>query len=90
MNERKRFLDDPAHVRMLFIGFCVLCAIVFGLAHLFYLNWVAVMLTMAGGLVFAWAHVERGSFWLAGLLHMIAGWAVFTAGLGGFFYHGAI
>lgn len=65
-------------------------AVAFGLAHLFFLNWVAVALTFAGGLAFGWAYLERQSFWFANLLHMIAGWAIFTAGLGTYFYHGAI
>jgi membrane protease YdiL (CAAX protease family) len=65
-------------------------AIAFGLAHLFFLNWVAVALTVAGGAAFGWAHLERRSFWFANLLHAFAGWSVFTAGLGIYFYHGAI
>jgi|GEM_PF-61181 len=65
-------------------------AAVFGLAHILYMNWVAVALTTIGGAVFAWAHAERGSFWFANLLHIFGGWAIFTLGLGVFFYHGAI
>ena len=65
-------------------------AIAFGLAHLFFLNWIAVALTMAGGAAFGWAHLERRSFWFANVLHAFAGWSIFTAGLGVFFYHGAI
>ena len=66
-------------------------AFMFGLAHLFYLNWVAFLLTALGGAVFAWVHYKRESYWFANLLHAIGGWAVFTSGLGGaYFYHGAI
>lgn len=66
-------------------------AIVFGLAHLFYLNGVAVALTIMGGLIFAWAYVEKKSFMFAVLLHAIAGWILFTTGLGSaYFYHGTI
>lgn len=65
-------------------------AIAFGLAHLFFLNWVAVALTVIGGAVFGWAHLQRQSFWFANVLHTFAGWSIFTTGLGTFFYHGAI
>lgn len=66
-------------------------AFMFGLAHLFYLNWVAFVLTSLGGAVFAWVHYKRESYWFANLLHAFGGWAVFTSGLGGaYFYHGAI
>jgi membrane protease YdiL (CAAX protease family) len=61
----------------------------FALAHLMFWNWVAVALTLAGGLLFARAYLERG-FALAVLLHAVCGWIVFTSGLGGFFYHGAV
>ncbi len=62
----------------------------FGLAHLFYLNWPAVLLTTLGGVVFAWAYAGRRSFGLAFLLHMLGGQIIFTFGLGIYFYHGAI
>ena len=62
----------------------------FGLAHLFYANGVAVILTTVGGGVFAWAYAEKRSFGLACVLHAIGGLIVFTSGLGLFFYHGAI
>jgi len=62
----------------------------FGLAHLFYGNWIAPLLSALGGLVFAWAYVYRRSFPYAVLLHAVAGQIIFTSGLGIFFYHGAI
>jgi membrane protease YdiL (CAAX protease family) len=65
----------------------VLC---FGLAHAFYGNWPAVLLTTLGGVAFTWAYVQRRSFVLACLLHAVGGQIVFTSGLGIFFYHGAI
>ena len=67
-------------------------SVLFSLAHLFYWNWVAVGLTFAGGLVFAWAYLhadERGhSFGFAWALHSVAGQIIFPSGLGTFFYHG--
>ncbi len=63
---------------------------VFSLAHLFYQNPVAIGLTFLGGVIFALAYQRTGSFPLAVILHAIGGQALFTAGLGIYFYHGAI
>lgn len=65
-------------------------AVAFSMAHLFFMNPMAVGLTFAGGLVFAWAHEAKGSFWFGNLLHAFGGWTIFTVGLGRYFYHGAI
>jgi membrane protease YdiL (CAAX protease family) len=65
-------------------------AFVFALAHLFYQNWIALSLTFAGGAAFGYAYEKSGSFPVVFLMHMLAGQALFTLGLGGFFYHGAI
>lgn len=62
----------------------------FSLAHLFYWNWPAVILTLAGGAIFAWAYREKKSFLFAWLMHALAGQIVFTTGLGIFFFHGAV
>ncbi|MEM6971963.1 MAG: CPBP family glutamic-type intramembrane protease [Pseudomonadota bacterium] len=65
-------------------------AFVFGIGHLFYQNWVAITLSAAAGAVIAWAYGRTGSFPLAWALHAIGGMLMFTAGLGVFFYHGAV
>lgn len=65
-------------------------AVAFGLMHLFFFNWPAVLMTTFGGAAFAYAYAVRGSFGLACLWHALAGQLVFTLGLGVFFYHGAI
>lgn len=67
-------------------------ALVFALAHLFLWNWVALLLTAAGGVIFSLAYESgRGrNFWFPVLLHAIAGWLIFSIGLGRFFYHGAV
>jgi hypothetical protein len=62
-------------------------AVVFSLAHLMYWNWVALGLTLAGGLVFSLAYLRHG-FALAVVLHAVAGGILFTSGLGVCFYHG--
>ncbi len=61
----------------------------FGLAHLFFMNWPALILTTIGGLIFAWAYAEKRSFGFACLLHALGGQIIFTSGLGIYFYHGA-
>ncbi|WP_333684133.1 CPBP family intramembrane glutamic endopeptidase [Pontibaca methylaminivorans] len=68
----------------------VLNAAVFSLAHLLYWNWIVATMTFAGGLVFAWAYVERRSFPLAVVLHAAAGDILFTVGAGVFFYTGTV
>lgn len=64
-------------------------ALGFGLAHLMFWNWVAAVLTVAGGVIFARGYLRRG-FLHAVLLHAVAGGIIFTSGLGMFFYHGAV
>ena len=64
-------------------------ALVFGLAHLMFWNWVAVTLCVAGGAIFALGYRRQG-FVQAVLLHGICGGILFTSGLGSFFYHGAV
>jgi hypothetical protein len=59
---------------------------VFSFAHLMYWNWPALVLT----LVFAWAYERQGNFPAAVLLHALAGWILFTLGLGVFFYAGFV
>lgn len=68
----------------------VLNAAFFALAHLMYWSSVVVVMTFAGGLVFAWAHSVRRSFPMAWVLHSIAGLIVFAAGLGMYFYSGNV
>lgn len=67
----------------------VVNALVFGLAHLMFWNWVAVALCVAGGAIFAVGYLRHG-FLQAVLLHAVCGGIVFTTGLGTFFYHGAV
>lgn len=61
---------------------------VFSLAHLMFWSWVVTVMTFVGGIIFAWAYERRGSFALAVALHAVAGWVLFGAGLGTFFYLG--
>lgn len=71
-------------------GLLAVNAALFSLAHLMYWSVVVAAMTFAGGLVFGWAYRNRRSFPLAVVLHAVAGWVVFTVGLGVFFYSGNV
>lgn len=64
-------------------------AITFGYAHIIFLNPVAVLLTLAGGVMFARSYAQTRSLKLTGLEHALYGCLVFTIGLGRYFYTGA-
>jgi uncharacterized protein len=68
----------------------VLNAAIFSLAHLMFWSWIVLAMTFFGGLAFAWAYEVRRSFALAVLLHAVAGWILFTVGLGVYFYAGNV
>jgi len=65
-------------------------ALLFGFAHLFYMNPVTIGLTTLVGVIFALGYLRHRSFLMAVVLHGLAGQIVFTVGLGIFFYHGAV
>jgi uncharacterized protein len=68
----------------------VLNAAVFSLAHLMYWSGIVAAMTFAGGLAFAWAYRQRGSFLMAVAMHALAGQIVFALGLGMFLYSAAV
>jgi membrane protease YdiL (CAAX protease family) len=64
-------------------------ALVFAWGHVFFPRpWVAMTLTFAGGILFAWHYVESRSLLLASIEHALFGQLMFTVGLGRFFYAG--
>jgi uncharacterized protein len=65
-------------------------ALVFSMAHLMYWHWIVLVMTLAGGVVFAWAYAVRQSFPLAFVLHAVAGQIIFTSGLGYLFWSGGV
>ena len=65
-------------------------AALFSLGHLMYWSWVVAAMTFVGGLAFAWAYETRRSFPLAFALHWVAGVAIFTFGMGQYFYSGNV
>tara|TARA_B100000989_G_scaffold298721_1_gene289417 strand:- start:1414 stop:2091 length:678 start_codon:yes stop_codon:yes gene_type:complete len=64
--------------------------IAFGLAHIMFNNWVAISLTLIGGVMFSYTFHKTRSFWLVWFEHAIYGCFLFTIGLGHFFYTGNI
>lgn len=70
-------------------GVLVASAVAFGFVHIIFGNWLSVVLTLIGGLLFGLTYRESGSLALTSLEHAIFGNFLFTIGLGQFFYHGA-
>ncbi|RMH64877.1 MAG: CPBP family intramembrane metalloprotease [Bacteroidetes bacterium] len=64
--------------------------LVFGLAHLFFLNGPALVLSSLGGLLFARTYARSGAVLPAAVEHTLWGLLLFTVGLGRYFYGGAI
>ena len=79
----RSILRSPA-ARILFSAF------VFGLAHLFFANWVAPTMTAVGGYLFARTYARSESTLLAAVEHALWGDFLFTIGLGWYFWGGSI
>ena len=70
-------------------GAIVAGAALFGFVHIVFGNWISILLSGAGGLLFARTYLTSGSLALASIEHALYGNFIFTIGLGEFFYHGA-
>jgi uncharacterized protein len=68
----------------------VASAAAFAFLHIIFRNWLAVALTFAGGLLFAWRYGETSSLAVSSFEHALYGCWLFTVGLGQYFYHGTI
>lgn len=68
----------------------VASALAFSFMHLVFRNVLAVLLTFAGGLLFAARYAETGSLATSCFEHALYGCWLFTVGLGRYFYHGTI
>lgn len=68
----------------------VASAVAFAFLHIIFRNWIAVVLTFAGGLLFAWRYAQTGSLAVSSFEHALYGCWLFTVGLGQYFYHGTI
>jgi membrane protease YdiL (CAAX protease family) len=62
----------------------------FGLAHLLYGNWIAVVLSTLGGVLFAYRYLRTGSLLAVSLEHGLWGDFLFTVGIGRYLYSGSI
>lgn len=57
-------------------------AVIFCFAHLFFKNALVFALTLAGGFLFAYSYLKKGSIMLTSIEHSLYGWWLFTLGLG--------
>jgi membrane protease YdiL (CAAX protease family) len=65
-------------------------AAAFAFLHIVFRNWLAVLLTFFGGMLFALRYAETGSLATSCFEHALYGCWLFTIGLGQYFYHGTI
>jgi membrane protease YdiL (CAAX protease family) len=65
-------------------------ALAFGYMHIIFQNYIAVILTVGGGYLFARTYDRSRSILASAVEHALYGCFVFTIGLGLYFYHGAI
>ena len=70
--------------------FVVVSALFFGWMHIVFIGWFAVITTAFGGLLLAETYVRTrakpGALWIVTLEHALYGLAVFTVGLGKYFF----
>ncbi len=62
--------------------------LLFGLAHIVFGNWVAIVGSALIGMLLAYRYEATRSFWAIWLEHALWGALVFTVGLGGYFFTG--
>lgn len=65
-------------------------AAAFGFAHIVFHNWMAVVFTLIGGLLFAHTYARTKSTLAASIEHALYGCFIFTIGLGRYFFSGAV
>ncbi|MDN4502762.1 CPBP family intramembrane metalloprotease [Alteromonadaceae bacterium BrNp21-10] len=62
-----------------------LSSLCFGFAHIFYANWLAILLSTVAGYVFCKTYAQSRSTILVAVEHSLWGLWIFTLGLGGYF-----
>lgn len=65
-------------------------ALVFAYAHVLYINWVAPLLGLFAGIIFAQTYLKTKSLALVSIEHGLYGNSLFVIGLGWFFWTGAV
>ena len=68
----------------------ILSALVFGYAHMLFLNWIAPIFSIFGGIIFAYTYIKTKSLALVTFEHSLYGNSIFLAGIGYYFYSGGI
>ncbi|HMO25614.1 MAG TPA: CPBP family intramembrane metalloprotease, partial [Tepidisphaeraceae bacterium] len=71
-------------------GLIVAATLVFAVGHLMFHSWVAIALTLAGGLLFSIRYATTRSAPLSAIEHALFGQMAFTLGYGMFLYHGSV
>jgi membrane protease YdiL (CAAX protease family) len=66
----------------------VASAVAFGWVHILLQNWVAVIFSVFGGLIFAHTYSKNKSLAAGCFEHALYGCYIFTIGMGFYFYHG--
>lgn len=69
-------------------GYVLASALAFGFMHIIFVNTVAVVLSVLGGLLFAGNYARSRSLALVSIEHALYGCLIFTIGLGKFFFTG--
>jgi hypothetical protein len=64
----------------------LISALAFSFMHIVFRNWVAVALTLPGGIIFARRQLRTRSLFVSSFEHALYGCFIFTVGLGDFFY----
>lgn len=72
------------------IRMIVASAIVFSYAHVLFINWVAPVLSLIAGVIFAGTYARTTSLALVTIEHGLYGGFLFIIGLGWYFYGGAV
>ncbi|HEY3744480.1 MAG TPA: CPBP family glutamic-type intramembrane protease [Bryobacteraceae bacterium] len=65
-------------------------AIAFAYVHIVFRNGLAIILTLLGGLLFAYRFIQTGSLFVSAFEHALYGCAVFTIGIGQSFYYSGV
>jgi membrane protease YdiL (CAAX protease family) len=71
-------------------GMVAASAAAFGFVHIAFGNWVAVVLSTAGGWIFATRYRTTRSLLTVSIEHSLYGLLMFTVGLGQYFFHGSV
>lgn len=64
-------------------------AMLFAYIHIVFENWIAVLFTFIGGILFAHTYLKTRSTMLVAIEHALYGDILYTLGFGYYFYHGA-